>query len=478
MFYRSVSASQVRLASDVAEEFFPNIKGDSYRDDVSWLALMRALLPSRIPADQEAQIRYVERDSVTGRSRAQKLEKILLDVDLTSPYTITVVNLKCNSEDMEKVLDAVRHAGIPDHEMNDPIFRRYYTEKDGKPQGYLMICVNHDVANTVIMTNNMSMSMWHTMQGFARTYFKNLFEEKPATEEEANLLMTLAGNKYGDQAYDTYLELMEKFAAPYDFRGAMIRKNLVNFTVSAKKSRTKALEKSISETNKKISEYQEEIGSLLAKRDKAQTELYGLKFAIEEDTSSKELMDYFLSNNSLIFTRADGGSFNYWVKTYLTYWDQSAAESYISTREGYMYRGARNHGLDLSKFERLLRDIFIDRKVRVVMTAAYRFMFNGDRINIEIAHDDTQPADLTGYMLNPHSMHNTCWGTHSRNLTDALSCGDYSGAVAVTIAAASELNVVDVSTGQFSEWLAESNWACLQTADGKRMTCKEYLETL
>lgn len=475
MISRSITASQIRLASDVANEFFPNIKGDTYRDDASWLATMRALLPSRLGNDVAAQIRFIQKESPSKKSRAARIEYYLDGVDITTPNTITVVNIQKTTEDMEKVLDAFKHNGIAGHELAEAIFRRYY---DQDPKGYVMMYINNDIANTVIITSNLSMHMWHTLSAMMRTYFKAAFAEHPVTEKEMQLMRALASTDRNDNSTDTYLQLIEEFAEPYDFRSATIRNALVDFTTKAKKSRVKAVQKTIDSANKIISDYHEEIGKQLAIREKAQWEMIGLTCGDGEDEASKELMTYFLSNKQLIFTKAGDGYFNYWVKSYLTYWDERSAESYIKTRSGYLYEGARDKGLDLDKFEKLLRAIFLERTVRVRIAAAFQFTFDSSRINIDINRSDDQPTELTGYMLNPHSMYNSCWGSASRNLSEALSAGDYTGAVGVTIFAASELNIPDSSTRQFSKWLAESRWNCIELEDGTRMTCKEYLDKL
>lgn len=475
MISRSINASQIRLASDIANEFFPNIKGDSYRDDASWLATMRALLPSRLGADVTAQVRLIEKESPSKKSRAQRMEYYLGGVDLTTPNTITVVNIRKTTEDMEKVLDAFRHNGVPDHNFAEAIFRRFY---DQEPKGYVMVFVNDDIANSVVVTTSLSMHMWHTLTAFIRTYFAKAFAEKPVTDKEMQLIRALASTNRDDNSTDTYLQLMEEFAEPYDFRSAIIKQSLGNFTRKTKMARIRNAENAISNANSQIDRHRKEIAKQFAAREKAQIELMGLQIAADQDDASQELANYFLVNKSLVFTGHNDGYFNYWVKSYLTYWDERTAESYIRTHSGYLYAGANDYNLDIGKFEKLLRAIFIERSVKVLMTAAYQFVFNDNEITININRGDSQPPEVTGYMLNPHSMHNSCWGTGHDNLMEALNNGDYTGAVGVTIYAGSEMNIADVSTKQFSRWLAESKWNCIELPDGTRMTCKEYLDTL
>ena len=126
----------------------------------------------------------------------------------------------------------------------------------------------------------------------------------------------------------------------------------------------------------------------------------------------------------------------------------------------------------------MLRDIFIDRKVRIRMCAAYRLKISDSETGIEIAQEAERPAELKDYLKNPHSMYYNCWGSHINNVTEALDQSDFVGAISATIAAASQLTLGDASAGKFSRWLAENEEKCIELPDGRCMTCREYLETL
>lgn len=464
--------NQVRLASDVADEFFPNIKGDIYREDVSWLATMRAMLPSRISSDQKVQLHLLDKISLSSRSREETVKHLLAEVDCVTPYTITVINTQASAADREKISSAVRHIGIQGHEFMDAIYQRFHGEKEHP--GYVLIFVNHETANTVIVTFSLTIMLWHSLQGFMRTYFKKAFEEHPITEDEMNLLRALV-NVNG---YNAYMELVKKFEESYDFRSAIIRKSLANFTLQARTKSIKNTESIIADANRIIKNAQENISKQIARRNDAQEKLYGLKFAAEEDKTAEELTDYFLNNTRLIFTEQGGNHIDYWVKGELCYFDEQCAESYIRTTRGYMYEGCDHYGIDKHDFQKVLKAIFIDRTAKVEMCAAYRFIFDDEDVGIHINSNAVMPAELVEYLKNPHSMYNSCWGTHENNLYDALSSGDYPGAVAVTIAATCELNISDVSTATFSRWLCSSEQKCLRLPDGSHVTCQEYIDML
>lgn len=464
--------NQVRLASDVADEFIPNIRGDNYREDVSWLATMRALLPSRIPTGQKVRLDVVTKKLPSRGSKEERTAYLINGVDCTTPYTITVVNVEANSGEMDKLSIAIRHVGIADHAFMEAIYQRYH---DGKEHpGYILVYINDETANTVIITSSLNMMMWHSLQGFMRKYFKKAFDEHPATEDEMNLLRALVSPK----GYDSYMELISKFEEPYDFRSAIIRKSLANFAAGAKRRSIQEMENTIRDADKIIRDAQRRIAAQIARREDANTKLYGLKFSLEEDKTAEELTDYFLHNKQLIFENQQDGRIDYWVKGELCYFDEQAAESYIRTTSGYMYSGCTEYGIEVDDFQKVLRAIFLDHTVKVEMCASYRFIFSSDEINIVINQSDDVPVELQHCLKNPHSMYNNCWGTHSVNLAEALSTCDYTGAVAVTIAATCELNVTDISTATFSKWLCSSEQKCLRLPDGRHMTCKEYIEMM
>ena len=105
------SIEEVKLSSAIADELIPSITGDGFRGDNSWLATMRALLPSRLPDGAKVQLKLLVKETPSKKSRAARLEYYLDGVDTESPYTITVVDVKPATEDMAKVVDAFRHLG-------------------------------------------------------------------------------------------------------------------------------------------------------------------------------------------------------------------------------------------------------------------------------------------------------------------------------------------------------------------------------
>ena len=227
----------------------------------------------------------------------------------------------------------------------------------------------------------------------------------------------------------------------------------------------------------RLSKYNEQtMESITLERNKLEVELCGIKFSLDTDTSSQELMDYFIGNKQLIFDKSEDDYITYWVKGELTYWDEEEAKSYIATRGGYLYEHCSENGIDKGKYSKLLTEIFVNRTIKVMMCASYRFVFSGESVNIEINQDGHKPDELSDYMKNPHSMGFSCWGSHINNVEHALSCGDFVGAVAATIAATDDLTIHDAGCSKFCKWLCESNEACLLMTDGRHLTCQQYID--
>ena len=183
--------------------------------------------------------------------------------------------------------------------------------------------------------------------------FKRLFEEKPCTEQETRLLQALAGPGDG---YDTYISLMEEFAAPYDFRSAAIRRAVTAMASKAREARIRKAEQTVKSATDSIEQYRREIYRLLSVRTDAQERLMGMRLSQEQDAVGKELSDFFLANRRLLMTDQDGSSLTYWVKTYLSYWDDRSAPTYLASHSSYLYSGAESAGLDHGKWERKKRN--------------------------------------------------------------------------------------------------------------------------
>ena len=467
------SIGDVKLASAIADELIPNIKGDSYREDNSWLATMRALLPSRLPEGAQVNLRLYGRDTPSKKSRAARMEYYLNGVDTESPYTISVLDVKPTTEDIAKVTDAFRHVGIAGHVFAEPIYDRLHS---GDHPSTVMIFTNHDTANSVIVVERLTFSLWHVLQGFMRkVMFKNLFDAVPCTDDEEKLLRALGGAGNG---YDDYIRLIGEFSKQYDFRGAEIRKAVSEMAVRAKKSQIRDAEAKIKECDAHIESWRQSIYQSIAQREEYRIKLAGLKFSDSEDGTAKVLTDFFLANTQLHFAETSGTSLTYWVKTHLSYWDEKQAKTYIASHSSYLYRGREACDATESQWEQLLKDIFLDRKIRIKICAAYQLNISAQNIGINIAQGSERPKELENYIMNPHSMHYGCWGSHLNNVTEALNAGDYVGAISATIAATAQLTIVDASASQFSRWLGQSNEACIELPDGTCMTCAEYINTL
>ncbi len=467
------SIGDVKLASAIADELIPNIKGDSYREDNSWLATMRALLPSRLPEGSQARLCLYSRETPSKKSRAARMEYYLHKVDTETPYTISVLNVNPTTEDIAKVTDAFRHIGISGHVFAENVYDRLHS---GEHPLTVMIYVNHETANSVIVVERLSFNLWHMLQGFMRKImFKNLFDANPCTEDEEKLLRALGGTGNG---YDDYMRLIDEFAKKYDFRSAEIRKAVSEMAARARKSQIKDAEDKLKACDDAIELYRERIYQQIAQRDDHRAKLEGLKMTDGTDSTAKMLTDFFLANTNLHFTTTSGTSITYWVKTRLSYWDEKMAKTYIATHSSYLYRGRDGCDATIEQWEQLLKDIFLDRKVRIKICAAYRLNISDRNIGIEIAQGDDRPEELMDYIKNPHSMYHNCWGSHLNNVVDALSGGDYIGAISATIAATAQLTINDVSSQRFSYWLGNGDEACIELPDGTCMTCDEYIKKL
>ncbi len=458
-----ITSDQVRLASDVADEFFPNISCDAYGEDVSWLATMRVLLPSRLPAGENARLKFIE-DAGAGT--------FMEAVDMRSRNTVTVISLDVARDKLEQTAKTIIKAGIPGHEFHERIYHRFHDQE--RPEYYLLF-IQDDIANSVVITDGMNCRKWHLLQTFVRTYFKNLFQTNPLTESEMALLQCYYKT---DRNLDHYKALMAEFEKPYDIRSAIIKKALTGFASNIKRRRLAQAENRVETLAKQISDRQQAIRELTAQREKAMIEVYGLRFSSGKEEGDEELLQYFLANKSLVFTTCEGNEFHYWVKGQLTYWDDQIVGSYISTTSGYLYNGCEAYDINKRKFQRLLKEIFVERKVKVLMAAAFCFKSSDSSVGIDVEEDASRPPELKDYLPNPHLMGYSCWGTHAGNLADATARGDIAEAVAVTVAATTQITINDSAMAKFSAWLCAGEKKCLLLPDGSRMTCEEYLDTL
>lgn len=471
------------LTSEGANDFFQNIRGDSFNGDNSLVATLRALIAPRIPDGESMYARFscVNRsaesiESAIANSKIADMVRYLSVSDGMTRGTISIISVNSpmqeNNEAAMNLLSQHFTGVFKDYHKLEAVtnlFRKNF---------YVLCFINPGIKNTVIFVQSLNIRKLHILQsailGMLPWYFN------PAdgiSELESELIYS-----FREPTSEKYEACIAKFAEKYDFESARIKKMLSNFEKQYERRELDATKRNIEEINREINRLNNQIGDHLNSLNEEHIRLLGLEAKIANDDGESEIMDYFLCNKKLVLEEVHGNELYFTVRDYLTYYDEEVVQRCIDNRHSFVY--TENHGnITDSQMKKLMIACFIDQKIKIRFCAAYRFSMNGNvapRGRIEAYAEGCET-----YMPNPHIHAYNCMGNYTRAINDFLRKRDYIGAFEQTIASAKSLNWCDspVMTEFFRVLNGTSNYCrtmkCFELPDGsvvEPMKAIEWIE--
>lgn len=428
MFRQSVGTTP--FSDGIADEYFgAKIRGSTINGDTSFVSTLRALFSERIPDGDSIKFSYT---SSSHRSSSFD-DSPFYDVVALPVWSKGVVMLHAFSgtgEGNKRCMDEAE---------------KYFDGLEGwtrlpRPTEYyaktmrVLVFVNASGKNVAIFMDSTDIRKIHFLEAGVLSFFPWYFDPANGfSAEEKAVCESLM--KTSPDAYYAALEAMAKKLA---FREGVERNMLNEFESKGDRDRADREEREILDLNNKISELEERISSILRDRYERQLALLGLREKIERGDGCGELGDYFSSNKNLFFAGIKDDGFSFVTKGYLSYWDDDLAERVISNKASYLYSGCSDNRDD---FQLLYRAVFIDRKIRLRVCAAFRIARN-DRVYRYKLY--SFPAGEFGtYMPNPHIDRFQCIGDNETVINRCIIDRDFIGAVDQCIAANLNFNFAD-----------------------------------
>lgn len=479
------------LASEVADVMFPNIAGDSYRADVSFVATMRALLSSRVPDGESVYLHWHNMQQVIGETMAGDNFRSKLGDEFMAEEKLPDSGVLCiyaigGRDDAEnascfKILD----------EEADKCFLKDYkplrdletwVERSTNIQARFYI--NAEKRNTVIYIGTMNYGRWHLLESLMPRYFPWYFKDAPLTQEELELVKTLT-----KRVASSYREAIEAFARKFDFRVASIRMKLAGFETKFDRIKLDSVRKQISTLNEELARLESQFSTFYQQLGDFRIQEAGLAEKINQGggEESNEMLEYFLSNEALNLVSVGDGDIEFFVTTCMSNFDPDAAENAIANKNSYMYvtsdgirvRSYFSGEMTEERAERLLRAIFLDEIFKVRLCAAYRLDFSTGRYGGISGY--TFPISIRNdYIPNPHIQGYSCLGQNSATIREAMRSNNCVGAIAACVHSAGSINVLEPpSCGAMVRSLFRTDAGkVLQAPDGTAMTPLEAVQWL
>lgn len=478
MFRAIINSTQ--LTSDIANDFFQNIGGDSYNDDVSFVATLRALVAPRLRGGEGLYLSLTSTCYTASQIASNSAKCIVKDVcglDYMNEGTILLHNFNNrNQEDNYANLELMKSTFTSVYE--DWIWLDRITEFFRKTF-YVLCFVNPTNKQVVLFTDNLDIRRFHYLQCSIFAFLPWYFDpEKGVLPEEMELMQSLR-----EKTPEKYEDCIAKIAAKYDFRTAKIRKLLAGFETKYERLECRRMEEGIQNCIRDIGSLNREISDHLNAKREYEIRLLGLESKIASNDGESEIMDYFLSNDKLVLCTVNDSTMTFVVKDYLTFFDEEMAMSAIHNRNSYIYlpRGRACNNIIPADDMELFMTALIEQKIRMKFCAAYQFTFGR---GVRAISGFEYGSECRDCMPNPHIDRYNCMGNYERAINTLLAENNYIMALEQCVASCKSLNFGDSPVmNEFMSHLYgisgyQESVRCIELPDGRIVAPKEAIEFL
>jgi len=462
------------LTSDIANDIFPNICGESYNGDNTFLATLRALLAPRMKEEDFVNLRVKVRSdresTVKGMDDASFVSEVAYGV---GNNTILICGLNGTegaiSASMQKIGNAFLKSYTGFEELKD---LRVFTQKQADIRFY----INEEIRATAIFVGAMNTRIWHFIQSLTSRLVPWYFAENPLNDEERALVTSLT-QKYAP----SYEQIIKTFADKYDFRSKKIQKLLGGFETAAKRQQLRNVENNLQDKENRIDRNVSQYMDLIREREQLLVQKAGLTQMINEGCTESEIADYFVCNRHLNPLSINNTRLDFIVDCYLENFDPDMYERISENFRGYMYT---EYDVSCSTFapnearKKLLDAIFSDEPLlKVKMCAFYSIDLQG---SVSSVQNYSYPTEYRDCIPNPHLQRHNCLGNHKRYIEECLRNGNNIGAIEQCVSSAKSINVGESATfPSFLKALFSSSCkSVIELPDGTSCTPKEAYEWL
>lgn len=303
-----------------------------------------------------------------------------------------------------------------------------------------------DVHSTVIFTpddaKHEQPKVLHALVSCLPRLYPWLFEDKPVTDEEEELLLSLLSDNHDD-----FIEKANILSAKLNLSNWWTRLLLAGNLNYRNETALQTTAVTIDNYKDAVSNCRQLLRQHYASLNAAQLRYETLKQGSGrsiDDPTVIELADYIETNKAVRLTNAglNNRALTFAITTPLSNFDPDALEACIDNDSSFVYETIDFAEADMSEEEavRLLRAI-MDDEVQVMMSGEFRI---GPECEWRYIHDSILTDPDT--MYNPHLEHYTCFGGYEEDLDDACFGGDIVRFLSTCVASMGSLNTAEAPT--------------------------------
>lgn len=435
-----------------ADELFPNINGDTFNGDVSFLAAMRALLYDRLPEGASANVvfSHVDGNDLSIYPRDETIIGRIFESKFNPETENTVYVAEISVPNARGTRDQMTEAAV---KLRDEVFgsiKKVYTLGEdplvqeryfGQFSVARLYCDPKKAITVILIFGRLTPSIWHGIAGMISRYYKRYFDDagKPLTKWERD---NIANGLIAEKRPDVFASAIYEFSKRFDFRSPMIRTGLRGFEGRNTKRRLKGLDQQIKNLMSEIESANETYARLVREKMKAEEER-SMLILKDDDGAENPLMDYFLTNQNLVLKEVKDGQIVFYAKTPLRNINSDLMESLLKNSHrgdrADMYVGGPS-SVTRKDRDMLFKALFVDQTISVWLYSKF-ILEDGENSRIHAESRFDKPIEMADCCPNPHHFYHSCMGQNQRYANDALMRGDYVFAMQQAIGATSSVNL-------------------------------------
>lgn len=475
MFRNSIA--ETALTTQIANDFFQNIYGNLvFGEDTTFISTLRALMHPRMKPEDSIHFRFYNHNqpaSRIGRNSAASTMAGIFDGTQMRDTTLLFNFGHYDKEENSKWMDFVEKNFIECNEGWVRVDVTGFFQQKFRCLAY----INAEIRGVAIFTAGLNHRYLHFLQCATPLFFPWYFDLKAdkVSPVEMELLYSLKEKDSGK-----YEDCCSRIASQYDMRTGRIMKLLGDFDKKFDNARLKQTNEEILSIEERINSYSDEINKLLKQRDEKNIVALGLMSKIASDDMGSGIADYFIANKTLSLREVNDDRFTFVVSDYIDYYDEDAAEKFISNQRGVLYQMDGTPEIAKEDMMELMRSIFIDQTLRMRVCGAFTIYLHGD---VDSMSGYRYGGECNTFTPNPHIDRYNCLGNNKRLIQERLKNHDYIGAVDQCIAAAKSLNFYDGAViSEFARRMYRGgggvNITCIELPDGKVVNPKAAIAWL
>lgn len=469
------NVTQTPFTTEAASACFPNITGDAFMYDVTFLATLRVLLAPRMNEGESIHLTFGSSNYNVGTIRSTSETRVISAMcgsyGLSEPGQLVIHGLRANQESNEACFGVIEKAFTS-------VYKGYHRLDKLKAfyrKSFNLDCyVNPELKSSIVFVENLDNKKMHYLQVSILAMLPWYLDPTVGlTDEEMELVRSLR-----ETTPEKYNQCLARMAEKYDFRSPRIRQMLSGFETRYEKIERNNVKREIESIDREIINLNNSIGEQLRYRNDCCIKLMGLETKIASGGES-EIMEYFLCNRHLVLERVTDTDMFFSVKGYLEYFDSDMAESVIRNRSSFVYTHGMSSDGDAGakKAKKLMTEIFVsdNPRLKIRFCAAYRFNLNG---SVEGLRGHEFDIEFDGYMPNPHINGYSCMGNYQKTINDMLRKRNYISAVEQCVASCKSLNWGDniVMNSFMSNFWGGAK--CIELPDGSVVKAEQAIQWL